>query len=67
MSWKTILLCVVAMFLLSCAGYSRWQKRELRTQFVRCVEYVRDHRTGLCFAYNWCGGGISNVDSKHCR
>lgn len=64
---KIILLCIIAILCTSCVAYQRWQKRELVKQFVRCVEYVKDPRNKLCFAYNWCQGGIAIVERRHCQ
>lgn len=66
-----VLVVATLLFLLvrlgcGCASFARWQVRQERRAFVRDVRYVRDPRTGICFAHHRLGG-IAVVDTRHCK
>ena len=60
------LLFLFARLGCGCASFARWQARQERRAFVRDVRYVRDPRTGICFAHHRLGG-IAAVDARHCE
>lgn len=64
----TILALVILFARLGCgcASFARWRTRQERRAFVRDLSYVRDPRTGICFAHHRLGG-IAVVDARHCK
>ena len=72
--FRTVIECstILALIFLftklgcGCASFARWQTRQERRAFVRDVSYVRDPRTGICFAHHRLGG-IAAVDARHCE